>query len=555
VSVTERMMANGQWDLTLNANTPLSIRSLIDYFGHIYVFDTPQRAGQSDATMLATSRWGGVVRRKDTPWHIAGTNMIFWLGDEDGKGPIYEAAVTGTGATFAAFVALLLPAAVTTGTLGTVGGLKTLTYAIGMTPREAFDHLCALYNVEYRVNKDATFDAGTTGSGFPYKVVPTAVAMKRSSGRDISITGIPVTQLDVETDAEEYFSRVMVQDALLGWTGADASTVIYRGVGTDSDGTLNDWTVDAGAPTIGSNLISLPTGAGLHVKTIQVATLTDYLVTCRFGWSTNSQVTLQAHFQDNSNYIFADLSATTFRIAKRIAGTPSTVTSTAFSPVSGTVYWMDIACVGTTYSAHLYAEAAAAGTQGTLQKTVSGTISDAGVQSGPPGLVNSGATTQSVGGAYPNVFVVSKSAPTVYKDLHGNLVQITKTFTSSSTTAAERPPYARTLALGGGVLRNQVTLGSDEFDIDRDIYAGDWIWVYDIDGGLFDTNNQVRYRGSIIFPTKLRVYSITWPIERGMSVWYRDKVGVWTDLTNYVEFEPPGVTLEVGASVRPLTTS
>ena len=177
------------------------------------------------------------------------------------------------------------------------------------------------------------------------------------------------------------------------------------------------------------------------------------------------------------------------------------------------------------------------------------------MQSGPPGLVNSGTVTQSVGGAYPNVFVVSKAAPTTYKDLHGNLIQITKTFTSTSTTTAERPSYARSLALNGGVLRNEVTLGSDEFDIDRDVNAGDWIWVYDIDGGLSDINNQVRYRGSIIFPIKLRVYSITWPVERGMSVWYRDKVGVWTDLTNYVEFEPPGVTLEVGASVRPLTTS
>ena len=91
-------MAAGQWDLTLNSETPYAIRSLLEVLGHMYVFDTPQRQGQSDATMLANSRWGGVVRRMEASrTRIAGTNMIYWLGDEDGKGDIIEAPITGTG--------------------------------------------------------------------------------------------------------------------------------------------------------------------------------------------------------------------------------------------------------------------------------------------------------------------------------------------------------------------------------------------------------------------------------------------------------------------------
>ena len=87
------------------------------------------------------------------------------------------------------------------------------------------------------------------------------------------------------------------------------------------------------------------------------------------------------------------------------------------------------------------------------------------------------------------------------------------------------------------------------------IVVGDMIYVFDADGSLVDSANQVRYRGGFIYPIKQRVYATTWPIERGMGVWYRSKVGAWTDLTNYVEFEEPGVSLEVGAAIRPLTRS
>jgi hypothetical protein len=38
-----------------------------------------------------------------------------------------------------------------------------------------------------------------------------------------------------------------------------------------------------------------------------------------------------------------------------------------------------------------------------------------------------------------------------------------------------------------------------------------------------------------------------------MGVWYRDANGKWTDITNYIVWETPGVTLEIGAQSRPLT--
>jgi hypothetical protein len=361
MAVTERLMQAGQWSLSFAPDTPKSIRDLIDFFGHVYIFDGPMRPGLADATMIASARWAGIVRRKQTPFDMAGANMIAWLGDEDGKGPIIETAVNGVGATFATYVGLLLPAAVASGSLGPVAGTQTLTYQ-WVSPRQAIDNLCGIFGAEYRVNKDATFDAGV--SSYLFRTSPTAVAMRRSSGRDLAVVGISTTRLEIAVDAEDYMTRALIQDA--GGT--------YYGI-----------TGGVGVP---------------------------------------------------------------------------------------------------------------------------------------------------------------------YKDLRGNAVSLTKVSDSLTTGAAPTNALATNLVNAGQVLRQEVTLDSDEFDLPRDVAAGDYIGVYDPDSGTKDETNPVRYRGETIYPFKVRVMAVTWPIERGMGVWYRDLNGKWTELTNYVMFEPAGATLEVGAATR-----
>jgi hypothetical protein len=49
------------------------------------------------------------------------------------------------------------------------------------------------------------------------------------------------------------------------------------------------------------------------------------------------------------------------------------------------------------------------------------------------------------------------------------------------------------------------------------------------------------------------VLAVTWAIERGMGVWYRSVDAVYTNLTDYVSWDPPGASFEVGAPVRSLT--
>jgi hypothetical protein len=365
--VTEKLMAAGSWSLTLDPATPKFIRDTLDFFGHFYVFDAPMRNGLGDAAMISASSWAGVGRRRPSIYECGGTNMIAWLGDENGKGAIYEISIAGTAQPFSFYINNLInnaSGAIHLGAISGGGPTKTLAYE-WVTPRAAIDHVCSVFGNEYRVNKDATIDAGPSASLFTTN--PDTTAMRRSSGRDTSIFGIPVTDLTVEIDAEDYVTRELVQDSAGGWHAA------------------------AGAAT-------------------------------------------------------------------------------------------------------------------------------------------------------------------PYNDVHGNAVALTEAFISSLTPAAHAAALATSRVNAAEVLHQQISLSTDDA-VDRHIAVGDWTWLYDPDSGLLDLTNQVRYRGSNIFPVKIRVLSSTWPIERGMGVWYRDANGKWTDITNYIVWETPGVTLEIGAQSRPLTTA
>jgi hypothetical protein len=370
--VTERLMAAGSWSLNLKPETPKAIRDILDFWGHVFVFDAAVHIdGQSDASLIAMARWGGVVRaRRPTEYDLAGASMIVWLGDEEGKGDIYETPIAGTNQTFSFNINNLInnaSGAIHLGSVAAGGPTKSLSYQ-WVTPRAAIDHVCAVFGGEYRVNPDCTIDAGSATTLFATATTPDVIALRRTVGRDINAPiGLPVTALDTAIDAEEYITKALVQDSAGGWHGAAGSA-------------------------------------------------------------------------------------------------------------------------------------------------------------------------------------------TPYNDLHGNVIIIKKAFVSSLTPAAQGAGLAATLVASAQTLRQEISLSTDEYDIERDVNVGDYIWVYDPDANLVDMTNQVWYGGGWVFPTKVRVLASTWPIEMGMTVGYRDLNGVWTDLTEYVNFENPGVTFEVGAKRRALLT-
>ena len=128
-----------------------------------------------------------------------------------------------------------------------------------------------------------------------------------------------------------------------------------------------------------------------------------------------------------------------------------------------------------------------------------------------------------------------------YNDIHGNPVHITRVIDEQSDTVLANAPAraSNALAVYGGIQRT-VRLTTDEFDIAGDFRVGDTIWVYDPDVGLVDLTKEVEFRGRVINPAAVSVLSLTWPVERGYTVGYRDRSGVWTDLTPWIAWESPG---------------
>jgi len=142
---------------------------------------------------------------------------------------------------------------------------------------------------------------------------------------------------------------------------------------------------------------------------------------------------------------------------------------------------------------------------------------------------------------------------TTYKDIHGNLVVLQRVVSNTLVLAGQEANQAAAqLALYP--LRQVITLSTNRYDVRHDIQVGDWLYVYDPEHDVVDLTNEQHYRGQTIHPNKLRVYALTWPIEGGMAVYYRDgPTAVYTDLTNWVSFEKPGTTFELGFPLRGLT--
>jgi hypothetical protein len=147
------------------------------------------------------------------------------------------------------------------------------------------------------------------------------------------------------------------------------------------------------------------------------------------------------------------------------------------------------------------------------------------------------------------------AASVPYLDLHGNEVVRTRVVSESETSTGNADVRAQLQLNRFTGLRDAVDLSADAYDITGEFNVGDAVWVYDPDAGLFDTDNELTFRGQRINPMRLRVVEATWPVQAGMGVAFRRGNGTWLDLTDYVVPESGATTLKVGAFARSLTSS
>lgn len=237
MTITEATRAPGQWSLTLDPDTPRTVRDALQYFGHIVVSvgrPDPRVAGDS---LLTSGRYTGVVtgivENDDATVDLSGQGMAFWLGDADKKGAVIENLVSFTASTFTNAVRTLLPSsgAVTEGTLHSVTGSYTGTHQ-WQSPREAIDYVCTTMGAEWRVNNDATLDAGLASDLFVTTPVNAIVA--RDAGVDMAVRAMP-GHAQLAQDVEDFTTRVVLLAQGDGASVATGSADILPGLNPYKD--------------------------------------------------------------------------------------------------------------------------------------------------------------------------------------------------------------------------------------------------------------------------------------------------------------------------------
>lgn len=139
-----------------------------------------------------------------------------------------------------------------------------------------------------------------------------------------------------------------------------------------------------------------------------------------------------------------------------------------------------------------------------------------------------------------------------YLDLHGNPLVMTRLVSESSTDASNAPARAQLQLNRFTSPADALELSTSDYDVKGDVAVGDYLWVLDDQIGLIDLTNEIRFKGQVYNPMKLRLVEMTWPVFSQMSVGYRDSNGKWYDLTDYLVAETGDTSLVVGDFRRTL---
>lgn len=215
MTVTERLMGVGQWELDLAPDTPrwvmeqLSIAQPGVGFSNIVITNNVVDVQDyDDAGMLAISRYTGVYRSQPSEFAMRGLGGAFYIGDEDGKGPsIALGPVTTSGGTFGEWVSALKPAQLPLGSFTEIAGGFAATYErTGL--RAPLDEVCAFFQAEWRVTPELKFDAGPRGALFSQNPKAVIVRNAGDAGQDSLLRGI-VGELNLARDLEDYQRRVV----------------------------------------------------------------------------------------------------------------------------------------------------------------------------------------------------------------------------------------------------------------------------------------------------------------------------------------------------------
>ncbi len=159
----------------------------------------------------------------------------------------------------------------------------------------------------------------------------------------------------------------------------------------------------------------------------------------------------------------------------------------------------------------------------------------------------------------------STQSSVTYKDLFGDTLKRIQVVKDSSATPANYQARADKALSEYNRLKKTVNVSLEGYDIAGSFNVGDKVFIYDPDVGFEDDSTkaalesrsiyQTTYQGSTINPEKIRVVGMSYPIQSGMGVYYRNgSTSTITDITDYVVFETGDISLEIGDVGSTLST-
>lgn len=113
MSVTERVMAAGDWSITLSSETPRKLLEAINVeavgFSALVILPAHLDVrAHTDADLLALARYTGIYRRQEG-LTLSGAGLPTLMGDEDGKGDVFESPRTTANGYLTQWVPTLRP--------------------------------------------------------------------------------------------------------------------------------------------------------------------------------------------------------------------------------------------------------------------------------------------------------------------------------------------------------------------------------------------------------------------------------------------------------------
>ena len=214
----------------LQDQTPSEVIDTIQEWGHIVI--TPQEMNPDlydDSAMLASARYTGIVLSKSLEEgvvQVSGKGLQLYLGDDRGKGMVIaENKNLGKARTYTdlPLSSVLFQSSTPYGIMrNEAGNLQAITQGtiydgsstysgthFVETSLHALKHICEDLGYEFRVNQDATVDAGPAANLFTgVNSDPTTVVVKTGYGDDPTYQGISPTGARTEFDAADYVTKV-----------------------------------------------------------------------------------------------------------------------------------------------------------------------------------------------------------------------------------------------------------------------------------------------------------------------------------------------------------